>query len=223
MGQQRRSALSGKITGLRRTALALLLSAVALLAVGKVIATAAWQQSAAHDHEHDAPPQRWEHYSRGLVYYQPPDVWLVDMTGAEVRLVSALNYAGPILLQFIFTTCPTICPVMSGTWAAAQDTFGAELERIRMLSISIDPEYDTPTRLQEYAQRFKAKSQWWFLTGKREDLVSVQRAFDVYQGNKMQHQPITFLRASPTEPWVRLNGFMSAAELVAEYRRLMAR
>jgi protein SCO1/2 len=209
-------------TGLRRGALVLLVSAIALLAAGQVIATAAWQQSAAHDHE-DEPPRQREHYSRGLVYYQPPDVRLVDMTGAEVRLVSALNYTGPILLQFIFTTCPTICPVLSGTWAAAQDTFGAELERIRMLSISIDPEHDTPARLQEYAQRFKAKPQWRFLTGKRADLVSVQRAFDVYQGNKMRHQPITFLRASPTEPWVRLNGFMSAAELVAEYRRLMAR
>ena len=87
----------------------------------------------------------------------------------------------------------------------------------------VAPEHDTPARLQAYAQRFKAKPQWRFLTGKRADLVSVQRAFDVNQGNKMQHQPITFLRTSPTEPWVRLNGFMSAAELVAEYRRLMAR
>src|SRR5262249_40259116 len=160
----RRSALSLQTTGLRRVALVLLLSAIALLATGHVIATAAWQQSAAHDHE-DEPPRQREHYSRGLVYYQPPDVRLVDMTGAEVRLVSALTYAGPILLQFIFTTCPTICPVLSGTWAAAQDTFGAELERIRMLSISIDPEHDTPARLQEYAQRFKAKPQWRFLTG----------------------------------------------------------
>jgi len=205
----RRLARAWQTTGLHRVALALLVSAITLLA-------------AAHAHE-DEPPQQREHYSRGLVYYQPPDVRLVDMTGAEVRLVSVLDYAGPILLQFIFTTCPTICPVLSGTWAAAQDAFEAELERMRMLSISIDPEHDTPARLQEYAQRFKAKPQWWFLTGKRADLVRVQRAFDVYQGNKMWHQPITFLRASPTEPWVRLNGFLSAAELVAEYRRLMSR
>jgi protein SCO1/2 len=111
---------------------------------------------------------------------------------------------------------------MSGVFAAVQDQFGDELAQVHLLSITIDPEYDTPERLQEYARQFKAGQHWRFLTGKRADLVAVQKAFDVYRGNKMRHEPTTYLRASPDAPWVRLDGLMSAAELLAECRRLMA-
>jgi protein SCO1/2 len=127
-----------------------------------------------------------------------------------------------VLLQFIFTTCPTVCPVMSGTFSAAQEKLGADLARVRMISISIDPEQDTPERLREYARRFKAGRQWLFLTGNLDDIVAVQKSFDAYRGNKMRHEPLTFLRAAHGKTWVRLDGLMSAAQLVAEYRRLMS-
>jgi protein SCO1/2 len=132
-----------------------------------------------------------------------------------------LNHAGPVLLQFIFTTCPTTCPVLSEVFAVAQDTLGPELHNVRMVSISIDPEHDTPARLQEYAQRFRAKQQWRFLTGKRAAIVAVQKAFEASWTNKMRHAPRTYMRAAFDAPWVRLDGFVSATDLVAEYYRLL--
>jgi protein SCO1/2 len=153
--------------------------------------------------------------------YDPPDVTLVDMTGTAVALRSVLNHAGPVLLQFIFTTCPTTCPVLSEVFAVAQDTLGPELHNVRMVSISIDPEHDTPARLQEYAQRFRAKQQWRFLTGKRAAIVAVQKAFEASWTNKMRHAPRTYMRAAFDAPWVRLDGFVSATDLVAEYYRLL--
>lgn len=148
---------------------------------------------------------------------------LVDAGGAKVRLLSALKHEGPVMLQFIFTTCPSVCPVMSSTFSASQGKLGDDLDKLRMISISIDPEYDTPERLQEYARKFKAGRQWTFLTGRLDDVVAVQKAFDNYRGNKMRHEPVTFLRASPAGRWVRLNGLMTASDLVAEYRGLTAR
>ena len=162
-------------------------------------------------------------YARTVALYTPPDVTLVDMTGAATPLGSVLNHAGPLLLQFIFTTCPTVCPVLSEAFAAAQDRLGPALENVRMVSISIDPEHDTPARLQAYARQHKARRHWRFLTGRREDIITVQKAFDAYWGNKMRHIPLTYLRAAPGAPWVRLEGFMSAAELVVEYDRLLGR
>ena len=219
-----RASRSSGTTGLRRTAMVLLLGALIPLAAGTATEICAGQQpSTDHNHQPHQPPPAPERYSRSIAAYAPPDVTLVDMSGARVALRSALNYDGPVLLQFIFTTCPTICPVMSGTLSAAQDKLGPDLDKIRMISISIDPEHDTPARLQEYAQKFKARRQWRFLTGKLEDIEAVQKAFDAYRGNKMRHEPITYLRASPDEPWVRLDGLMSATALVAEYHQLMAR
>jgi protein SCO1/2 len=74
--------------------------------------------------------------------------------------------------------------------------------------------------LREYAERYKAGPQWRFLTGDLDDSIAVQKAFDVYRGNKMSHEPTTLLRVSQDGPWVRLDGIASAAQIVAEYRGL---
>src|ERR1700687_613046 len=158
-----------------------------------------------------------ERYRRSGGSYDVPDVILEDQHGAPVALRTVLGADGPVLLQFIFTTCSTICPVLSATLSAAQ-----ELDHVRLISITIDPENDTPERIGEYARRFQAGGRWVFLTGKLQDVATVQRAFDAWRVNKMRHSPLTFLRASAAGPWVRLDGFPSVADLLREYRRLAA-
>jgi protein SCO1/2 len=61
------------------------------------------------------------------------------------------------------------------------------------------------------------------VTGSSEASVAVQRAFDVYRGDKMSHDPVTLIRAAPGKPWVRLEGFAAANDLIREYRRLVPR
>ena len=156
-------------------------------------------------------------YVRSAGRYTPPDVTLVDAKGERVRLAAVLDHPGPVLLQFIFTTCPSICPALSTTFSAAQGELGSN---VRLVSISIDPEFDTPARLRDYARRFKAGPQWTFLTGSREDVVAARKAFGAFTTNKMSHEPLTFLRPAPGASWVRLSGALGAAELVDEVRRL---
>ena len=192
---------------------------VAALGLPGLGAMGAYAQSSHHGHEEPAPGP----YARAVAAYTPPDVALVDQHGAAVSLHEVLGHDGPLMLQFIFTTCPAVCPVLTSTFSAAQERLGPGLDHVRMVSISIDPEHDTPARLHAYARQFKAGPQWRFLTGTLEDVAAVQKAFDAYLGNKMRHQPLTFLHASPEAPWVRLDGFMSAQSLVAEYHRLMER
>ncbi len=155
-----------------------------------------------------------EHYSRVRTSYRVPDVTLVDRTGATVSLRKLLEVDEPVLLQFIFTTCTTICPAMSATFAAARQELAGD--RVRMISITIDPHHDTPERLQDYASRYGAGPGWFFLTGELDDIQTVQKAFDAFWVNKMQHQPRTYLRRSSGEPWLRLSGLLSSAQLVAE-------
>ncbi|HEY4589165.1 MAG TPA: SCO family protein [Thermoanaerobaculia bacterium] len=159
-------------------------------------------------------------YVRSQVRVAAPDVTLIDSRGERVPLAAVLAPPGPVVLQFIFTTCPSVCPMLSASLAGAQGEMG---EGARLVSISIDPEYDTPARLRENARRFKAGPRWRFLTGSRDDVAAVQKAFGAWRANKMSHEPLTFLRAAPGEPWVRLAGELSAADLVAETRRLAAR
>lgn len=156
--------------------------------------------------------------------YRVPDLMLVNQAGERVSARSVLDAEdGPVMVNFIFTTCTTICPVMSATFAQVQESLGSEADKVRMVSVSIDPEHDTPERLREYAKRFDAGPQWHFLTGRLDDSIAVQKAFGVYRGNKMNHEPTTLLKAADGETWFRMDGLASAADVVAEYRRLSAR
>lgn len=208
----------GRKTFIRRVVLAagLLLAFPGLAAAGASIA-----ESAKCGSEHMAMMKQSKGYTRAEKKYEIPDVNLVDMSNRPVRLRPMLDTGEPVLLQFIFATCTTICPVLSATFSAAQEPLDNMGGKYRMVSITIDPEEDTPKHLREYAQRFKSGGQWTFLTGSIENIESVEKAFDVYaSNNKMYHRPYTFLRSRAGAPWVRIEGFMSAKELVAEFQKM---
>ncbi len=84
----------------------------------------------------------------------------------------------PWVADFIFTRCPTVCPLMTERLAALQPRLG---ERVHLVSVSVDPDFDTPERLRAFAVEHGAASpRWHFLTG---DTASVQRA--ITQGFKI--------------------------------------
>jgi protein SCO1/2 len=150
-----------------------------------------------------------------------PDVTLTGMDGRTAPLRAVLGDDRPVMLQFVFTTCPTICPLLTAIMAKAREDLGKDREKIRAISITIDPENDTPAVLREYAANFDADPEWQFLTGSLPDVTAVQKAFGSYLGNKMNHPPYTFLRRSPRDPWVRIDGIGHADVLVREARKLL--
>jgi protein SCO1/2 len=153
--------------------------------------------------------------------YTVPAVELVRDDGQPVTLPAELADGRPVVLDFIFTTCTTICPVMSQTFTRLQEKLGDARDRVHLVSISIDPEQDTPARLSAYARKFRAGPGWRLYTGTAEASVAVQRAFDAYRGDKMRHTPATFLRAGPGRAWVRIDGFASAEELAGKVREIL--
>src|SRR5262249_41215018 len=156
--------------------------------------------------------------------YTVPAVTLTNAQGEPMLLTRLLAEPRPVLLQFIFTSCSTVCPLLTATFSQAQ----AELDRMpgdyRMISISIDPEFDTPQHLAAYATRYNAGRHWLFLTGQSRAVRSVMKAFDaLYQGdNKMYHRSLTYLRASPDRPWLRIEGFVNVTDLVQQFRRVVS-
>lgn len=198
--------------------------AFAMLFAGGAVAMSAGRAHAETGHHHHVMAEASSAYQRSVVSCNIPDVTLLDMNGAEVSLREGLSGNEPVMLNFIFTSCTAICPVMTATFHDVQKMLGEESDRVRMVSISIDPENDTPARLKEYADKFQAAPRWRMLTGSVPDSVAVQRAFGVFRGDKMNHAPVTFLRAGGSgNTWVRLDGLASAADVILEYRKLAAR
>jgi len=162
-------------------------------------------------------------YKRSEGKYVIPDVTLVNQDRQKVRLVDLLHSEKPVLVDFIYGTCTTICPVLSAGYASLQRKLAPDSERVQLVSISIDPEYDTPEVMTEYLEKYKAKPGWMFLTGTRKDIDKVMRAFDAYVPNKMAHYPITFLHAPGADRWIRIYGLIGTSDLMKEYQGLLGR
>ena len=103
------------------------------------------------------------------------------LTGENNMLFDSKSLNGKIwVANFFFTSCQGPCPMMSAKMAILQDAVQRE-RKVQLVSISVDPETDTPKVLSEYAKRFKANSETWhFLTGNRHDIVSLaERGFQL--------------------------------------------
>jgi len=155
---------------------------------------------------------------RTTINYIVPPITLVRDDGKSVRLAEELNDGRPLVLNFIYTTCSGICPLASHIFSQLQRKLGADRDRVHLVSISIDPEEDTPARLREYAQRYGAGPSWQHYTGTVAASLAAQRAFEVYRGDKMGHTPVTLVRTAPGAPWVRFDGFATPDVLLQELR-----
>lgn len=193
-----------------------------------LLVTAVWVSSAAlaqdgtkgaahqHDHSAMAPAQ----LSRSEAAYKIPAISLVRQDGKKVSFPGELDDGRPVMLQFMYTSCTTICPVTTQMFSQVQQKLGKDRDKLHMLSISIDPEYDTAARLDSFAKKLGAGPQWQFYSGTLDASLAMQKAFESFRGDKMNHVPVTYLRAAPGKPWIRLDGLRGPEDIIREYRAL---
>ncbi len=160
-----------------------------------------------------------KNYQRSIVKYTMPDVVLVNQNGTKVRFRRLIETDKTVVVDFIYGTCTTICPVLSAGFANLQRKLGADSRKIHLISISIDPEHDTPQVMNEYLKNFRARPGWDFLSGSREDIDRVMKAFDAYFPTKMSHRPLDFIKAPSSSVWVRLDGLMGTGDLMSEMKK----
>jgi protein SCO1/2 len=159
-------------------------------------------------------------YDRTIESYAVPDVVLVNQDGVKVRLRELLQSNKPVIMDFIFGTCTTICPILSTSFVNLQHKLGPDSEKIHLVSITIDPEHDSPRVMKEYLKRYRAKPGWDFLTGSRADIDKVMYAFDAYVTNKMSHIPLTLIQSREDGKWIRIFGLMGSSEFLRECQKV---
>src|SRR2546428_1096790 len=128
----------------------------------------------AHHRHHVAPEA-----ARTSAAYAVPDVALGRDDGQTVLLSQELEDGRPVVLSFIFTSCTTVCPMISAALAQLQRKLGPARDQVHLMSISIDPEFDTPVRLREYASKLGAGPEWQHYSGTLAASQAAQRAFGV--------------------------------------------
>jgi len=116
--------------------------------------------------------QRWRRPEPPPVLGQVPAFSLTNRDGRSIGLADLAG--APWVADFIFTRCPASCPLMTARMARLNRELPDDLA-VRLVSISVDPEHDTPQVLQRYAESFKAPDRWLFLTGGKQEIYQLSR------------------------------------------------
>ncbi|HEX6043326.1 MAG TPA: SCO family protein [Pyrinomonadaceae bacterium] len=143
------------------------------------------------------------------------DVELINQDGKKMRFYSDVLKGKTVVVNAFFTTCTSVCPPMNRNMEKMQEALGERVGRdVFFVSITVDPEVDTPERLKDYAKKFHAGPGWIFLTGKKENLDWALYKLGQYVENKDDHTTVFIIGNEPTGLWKKAFGMANIAELV---------
>jgi len=148
---------------------------------------------------------------------------LVDQHGNEVKFISDVIGDRIVVMDFIYTSCTTVCPVISAVFGQVQSKLGDQLgEEVVLVSVSVDPVRDTPQRLKAYAATHKANPGWIWLTGNKRTMDEVLDGLGAYSPNFENHPAMVLVGDGRSGVWTRSFGFPSPDRLVEQVNSLQA-
>lgn len=195
-----------------------------LAATAPWFAGTAFGDGAGHGHgERLAAPIQPGAPAQGATNIKLLDIELVNQNGEAVRFASEALGDRIVVMDFIYTSCTTTCPVLSQVMARVQDELGDRLTRdVRLLSVSVDPATDTPERLKAYAARLDAGPEWLWLTGYKPDVDRVLDGLGAYTPDFREHPGLVLVGDPRSGVWERFYGFPDPARIVARVEALAA-
>jgi protein SCO1/2 len=153
-----------------------------------------------------------------------PDVEVTTGDGETVRFYRDLVRGQAVAMNFVFTTCTTICPPMGANFGQLQKLLGDRAGRdVRLISVSVDPVTDTPERMRAWGARFGAGPGWTLVTGERAQVTRLLKALGVFTPDVADHAPVVLLGDDRRGEWTRAYGLTPPAKLVEILDRVAGR
>lgn len=141
-----------------------------------------------------------------------PDIELLDQEGRQIHFYTDLVKGHTVVINFIFTTCTTICPPLGATFARVQKELGNK--DVRFISISVDPATDTPERLKAWGAKFHAAAGWTFVTGNKPQVDELLRALGASTARREDHTPSILIGNDVKGSWTRTYGLAKTSEII---------
>ncbi|HEY9431237.1 MAG TPA: SCO family protein [Blastocatellia bacterium] len=136
-----------------------------------------------------------------------PDVDVFDQDGKRIHFYSDLIKGKVVVISFLFTTCKLYCPMQGENLSKLQGALGERLGRdINLITVSVDPETDTPERLKTWGAMFGAKPGWTFVTGAKPEIDKVSMALTGAVAIKGEHSAVVYIGNDKTGIWTRAYG-----------------
>jgi protein SCO1/2 len=141
------------------------------------------------------------------------DVNVIDQSGTSRQFYSDLVKDRVVVMNFIFTSCTTVCPTMGATFARVQKLLGNR--DVALISISVDPLTDTPQRLEAWSRKLDAQPGWTLVTGSKTDIDRLLRSLGVFTPDKNSHTPTVLVGDAKRGTWRRASGLATPTAIVA--------
>ena len=152
-----------------------------------------------------------------------PDVRLTTQFGKEVSLRDDVVGDRIVIIDFVYTSCTTICPVLSAILGQLQEGLGERLgEDVVMISLTVDPLRDTPERLKAYSEKHHARDGWVWLTGDKQTVDEVLQAMGAYTPNFEDHPSMMLVGDRNSGEWSRFLGFPGSGNIMEKIDELSA-
>jgi protein SCO1/2 len=143
------------------------------------------------------------------------DVELINQNGEKMKFYSDLLRGKVVIINSFFATCQASCLPLTRNLEKVQQALGDRLGKdVYILSISVDPEVDTPPNLKEYARRLNAGPGWYFLTGTKENVDFALKKIGHFVPDKQNHLNLFIIGNERTGLWKKAFGLARSDELV---------
>lgn len=151
------------------------------------------------------------------------DLPLLTQDGKEVRFYRDILRGKVVLISFVYTNCTDVCPILMPNLAEIQNRLGDRFGRdVSFVSISVDPEDDTPEVLKRYGENFGVKPGWTFLTGKKENVDWVVYKLGQFTEDFEDHSMLFLLGDVKNGRWAKMRGDMPPEVVLARLLELLA-
>lgn len=151
-----------------------------------------------------------------------PNTRILDQNGRQLNFYNDLIKGKTVAINFIFTTCTTVCPPLTATFRKVQQIAAERGLDVKLVSVSVDPVVDTPERLRAFAEKFKVDQGWTFVTGDKGEIDRLLQSLGASVANKNDHTPMILIGNDSRNYWTRAYGLSSPsrlADLIAEATR----
>lgn len=201
-------------------------AAMLLLSLSMVLPSAAFAQH----HTHGAQPNQTTTTKKDgrpgrrgipgrieftLASVEIPDKWMIDHNGKQVRFYSDLIKGKVVVVNFFFTRCSDVCPMQGKSLSRLKDRLGERLGHdVFFVSISKDPENDTPEELAKWGKRYGVNTGWTLVTGETEVIRKILWDFVGEEIGQAMHESTVLIGNDKTGVWTTTDGLLYPEDLI---------
>jgi protein SCO1 len=156
-----------------------------------------------------------------------PNPEVVTQDGRHVRFFDDLVKGRTVMIDFAYTRCNGRCPAAIARLVQVQHALGERFGKdVTMVTVSLDPENDTPEAARRYVAASHGRPGWTYVTGAREDLEALRRFLGFYDRrpevdrDKSQHATLVAIGSEARHRWITIPGLLPAGEIIQVVNRV---